>query len=76
MKPSFWTEDTLIPFISSSPTNSLNRLTEFSLSIDASVNLIHLSTIIQNTCGLLEYLFLKWEIEQDSQNSCLLFQSI
>lgn len=76
MKPSFWTEDTLIPFISSSPTNSLNRLTEFSLSIDASVNLIHLSTIIQNSCGLLEYLFLKWEIEQDSQNSCLLFQSI
>ncbi|GES77817.1 hypothetical protein GLOIN_2v137259 [Rhizophagus clarus] len=76
MKPSFWTEDVLIPFITSSPTNSLSRLTEFSLSIDASVNLVHLSTIIQNTCGLLEYLFLKWEIEQDSQNSCLLFQSI
>ncbi|RIA98246.1 hypothetical protein C1645_731796 [Glomus cerebriforme] len=76
MKPSFWTEDTLLPFISSSPINSLNRLTEFSLSIDASINLLHLSIIIQNTCGLLEYLFLKWEIEQDPQNSCLLFQSI
>ncbi|CAG8521957.1 6503_t:CDS:1 [Funneliformis caledonium] len=70
---SFWSLNTLLPF-SNGP--AYNHLVEFSLSIDARINLHQLSKIISKTNGSLQYLCLKWEIEQDPEHSQLLFENI
>ncbi|CAI2175199.1 15905_t:CDS:1 [Funneliformis geosporum] len=70
---SFWSLNTLQPF-SNGP--EYNRLVEFSLSIDARINLHQLSKIISKTNGSLQYLCLKWEIEQDPEHCQLLFDNI